>query len=45
MIEKNNKAFQRRDREVEELITLVENEGLRYVSVFEDNENGAEVYV
>ena len=39
MIEKNNKAFQRRDREVEELITLVENEGLRYVSVFEDTEN------
>ena len=39
MIEKNNKAFQRRDREVEELITLVENEGLRYVSVFEDSEN------
>ena len=39
MIEKNNKAFHRRDREVDELLTLVENEGLHYVSVFEDTEN------
>lgn len=39
MIEKNNKNFQRRDKEVQELLELVTQEGLHYVSVFEDTEN------
>lgn len=39
MIEKNNKNFQRRDREVQELVELVTQEGLHYISTFEDTEN------